>query len=523
MNEPTPTSGKAPPGLTGPEVLRLWKWPVLAVALGWVLFVVLLRIRWSAGEEFYYGWAVVPLAGYLALERWADRPDPTARGGGARWLAVGFAVLGALAIGVAGVLLAPNPLWTMPAWLAGGGAAALTLGLAGAAGGRQWAMWFVASVLVALAGLPWPAAVQVPLVALLQRGTATIAAEWVSAFGHPAISSGSTIQVGEGVVGIDEACSGLRALQAVVMLALFFGELLRLTLPRRIALLFGGIGVALAANTLRAVFLTWQMAGGGAAQVAAWHDRAGTIELFTGLIGVALLAWRLGATAKRETRVAFVTVPTRAVERSAVVAIWLLGVGVIFTAWWYRPSAASGGGIWQLTRPAPEWTEYMLPANAATELRCASSEGWQVRQEAGRDWVALRLHWGGDPEVRYTPGNHSPEICLPAVGVQLERELGIVRAEVAGRTWVLRAIRFKSQGRAMHVFTGLWDGVRAEALTPAESVAADFDVERWLLVRERRRDLDLDQLTVAVVGCTTDDEAVSRLRALLPRLLIRKN
>jgi hypothetical protein len=42
--------------------------------------------------------------------------------------------------------------------------------------------------------------------------------------GIPAMAHGNVIEVATGMVGIDEACSGIRSFQSSLMISLFFGE-----------------------------------------------------------------------------------------------------------------------------------------------------------------------------------------------------------------------------------------------------------------------------------------------------------
>src|SRR5258708_3331714 len=59
------------------------------------------------------------------------------------------------------------------------------------------------------------------------------AAETLARLGLPSVLHGNIIEVSRGMVGIDDACSGIRSFQATLMIALFFGELYSLRLARR--------------------------------------------------------------------------------------------------------------------------------------------------------------------------------------------------------------------------------------------------------------------------------------------------
>ena len=104
---------------------------------------------------------------------------------------------------------------------------------------------------------------------------ASIATETLSLFGIPAEVQGNLIHINGGVVGVNEACSGVRSLQTSIMIGLLFGELNRLRLGRRVGLLIAAIVIAFIANCGRAFFLVWIAANRGVADVEHWHDIAG--------------------------------------------------------------------------------------------------------------------------------------------------------------------------------------------------------------------------------------------------------
>ena len=71
---------------------------------------------------------------------------------------------------------------------------------------------------------------------------ADVAAETAMLLGIPAQVEGNLIRVSTGLVGVNEACSGIRSLQTSLMIGLLFGELKRLSVLRRVALVIGAVG-----------------------------------------------------------------------------------------------------------------------------------------------------------------------------------------------------------------------------------------------------------------------------------------
>jgi len=71
-----------------------------------------------------------------------------------------------------------------------------------------------------------------------------------------------------GVLGVEEACSGVRSLQSGMMVSLFFGEILRLVPGRRMLLVGAAFGAALAGNVIRSSFLAAMASRQGIAEVS---------------------------------------------------------------------------------------------------------------------------------------------------------------------------------------------------------------------------------------------------------------
>src|SRR5436305_14851729 len=122
------------------------------------------------------------------------------------------------------------------------------------------------------------------------RAVAGVAAETVTLFGIPTQLEGNLIRVSSGLVGVNEACSGVRSLQTALMIGLLFGELKRLSIPRRFVLVAGAIAIALAANFCRAVFLVWIAATKNISEVNRWHGFAGYAIVGLVFVGTLVLA-----------------------------------------------------------------------------------------------------------------------------------------------------------------------------------------------------------------------------------------
>lgn len=94
------------------------------------------------------------------------------------------------------------------------------------------------------------------------------------------------------MVGVEEACSGVRGLQTSLMVSLVLGELGRFSVSRRFILVLAGAFVAILLNLLRAIVLSGLAATQGVTAVDEWHDTVGFIE-FGGILAAMMVAYWL--------------------------------------------------------------------------------------------------------------------------------------------------------------------------------------------------------------------------------------
>src|SRR4051795_4866467 len=125
------------------------------------------------------------------------------------------------------------------------------------AGGAKWLRHFAFPILFFLVAVPWPTGLEQIVIQGLMRIDALINVEFLTAIGIPAVQMGNVIEVGSGYVGIDEACTGIRSLQATFMVSLFLGEFYGFTVGRRIILVIAGAILAFFCNLVRTFLLVY--------------------------------------------------------------------------------------------------------------------------------------------------------------------------------------------------------------------------------------------------------------------------
>jgi exosortase len=431
----------------------------------WLILWRQLSGEWSVNDQYSYGWFVPFFAALLFWLRWEDRPKAVQLGArslelgdqrseisghrlvvGGRWSVVGIAILALLLLFPVRLFEIANPDWRPLSWLHAICVVTITLIFLWSVGGVPWLRHFAFPVLFTLVAVPWISLIEMPIIEGLMRIIAAVATETANLLGIPAQVQGNLIQVRTGLIGVNEACSGVGSLQTSLMIGLLFGELKRLSIFRRVALVAGAIAIALIANFSRAVFLVWLGAGEGISAINRWHDVAGYAIVAAVFLGTMLLATLLGRnssrlsvngyqTTKNKEQITDNATATRglwpALLFSAVV--WLVAVEFA-AAGWYRAHEKNliGAQRWNLQLPqsAAAFREIAIDPEIKGALRFDYGREATWREPGGPD--------GGDLTCllfffRWQPGTstilraraHRPDICLPSAGWRQVADNGI--------------------------------------------------------------------------------------------------
>ncbi len=522
-----------------------WRWIWLLVAVGGAVVALLpLAKAWDLAPDLGHGWAAPLLMAYLWWERWPERPVFTwshAPGGWVRW-GLGAALL---AEAVALLFLGPFPLWALPLLahlLIGVGA---TLLVFYAAAGWRGVRWVGGPMLLLLAAVPWPSTIQTVAIMPLREGIAALVAEVSNLVGRPALASGTSLQLGGGWVGVDEACGGIRSLQAAVLAALFLGEWLRLRWSRRLALLALALLAALLGNLGRVLTLAWA-ATRGPDFLDTVHDPAGWVALCFTLALVAMMAqlWRPrtkkaergqvvagggGETAAMRGQpghelTAANAVNGRAWRRLSVMLVVGLAVVVATVEWWYRAE----GRLVRDSGPAhARWT-VGLPLNAwsykAQELTDSAREMLRPDAYAGGTWLigddpvwVYYVEWREGQFARTIPFQHNPTVCLPYAGCELEESCGTMTVTWRGLELPFEVYRFRRADESMLVAFVVWDPSRSERMQQVAYQGWWRNLRsRWEEVSAGRRHQPGQLLSFAVFG----DWDLPRLQTEIHRVLV---
>jgi exosortase len=499
-----------------------WLVAIVLFGLLWLELINQLKAEWWLNPQYNYGLIVPLLALYLFWKRWRNRPAP------APPPATGFPIVLILFCATLFLLIRflaeANPDWRLLSWLLGLAVVTISLSFLYLTGGRAWLRHFAFPVLFFLVSVPWPVRIEQVIIQDLMRAVTALNVIFLQLAGVPALQHGNVIEVGSGFIGIEEACSGVRSLQATLMISIFLGELYFFNAIRRIALVIIGAALAFVCNVVRTAILVWIGASRGTTGIEAWHDPAGLTILIVCLFGlwlVSLVMLRGGNRPQIPPPPSTQNVPARLSSSLLIgLGMWLLLVEVSVQIW-YRAHQIAASSRWAVHWPESENNYKPVPIAPEAESLLHVNEGGGAAWEGddGHRWIMYFFKWlPGRTAARFVKV-HRPDICLPASGRTMERNNGLRMIAVNGLNMPIRSYRFDDRGSPLHVFYCYWD-----ARSSYESVAA-AEAEDWSArgriraALQGRREIGAQILEIIVWGYQDDDEANAALARELGRLV----
>ena len=546
---------------------------VAALAFVWWRLVDHLRLEWTLNPQYAYGWSVPLLCLYLAWERLRQRTSadsiPESNQENEERLAAWTRnlVVGGLALLwlVVRLVQEANPEWRLVSWALAVVVLGLTLILLNALrrlgiGPRIPELVFPLTFI--LLAVPWPSAIEEPLIQGLTRATAALTSEVLNLTGTPAVQRGNLVEVAPGIVGIEDGCSGIRSLQAALMVSVFFGGLYRLRLGRRLGLILAGFILAFGFNVARTTVLAFVLATRGTVASNAWHD---PLSLFLPLAcfgSLALLALRERKKGKDPNQsrsrdpvmkesdskpnaqawLQFLIEPPRQVGRRSgfsakaptltwgimrnsgwiapALVLWLGLVEVAAQAWYRLHEARLPPPVtWGLVLPSQAGRlEERLPSVKAKQmLRFNGGQDASWEDAAGRRWQAIFLRWDAGRIAARLVKDHTPAVCLGAAGRKLLAEPASHIVPIGGLQ--MRVYRYTASDERrgkVHIFYCVREdrGLEESRLAPDS-----FWQERLDPVLRGRRNCGQRSLELALWGIEEDEAAWAALSEQMQRIV----
>jgi exosortase len=492
-----------------------------AFALLWLEVINHLRNEWSLNAQYSYGWAVPLLAAFIFWRRWSQRPVPEPPS--SRALPITLILLCALVLFPIRFIAEANPDWRLVSWAFAVTAAVLSISFIYLRGGFGWLRQFAFPFLFFLVAVPWPVRFEQHVIQGLMRAVTAINVSILNAIGVPALQHGNVIEVTSGLIGIEEACSGVRSLQATLMISLFLGELYSFNWPRRLLLVVAGASLAFVSNVGRTAILVWIGANRGTGVLENWHDPAGLTIMLICLFGLWFIGLFLRRRSGPEAALADRSVsrpnqePTpRILGAVAGLAIWVIVIEC-GAQLWYGLHQFDPKLRWSVSWPTSqaEFKSIPIASEAAGMLRYSDGGGATWNSKEGRRWLMYFFHWLPGRTAALFVKIHRPEKCLPAAGLTLQRDNGIGLIRVNGVNLPIRSYVFDDAGATLHVYYCYWDA-RSSYQTVAAAEEEDWSPGGRVRAALRgRREVGAQMIELAVWGYEDDTSALEALRKQL--------
>jgi exosortase/archaeosortase family protein len=513
-----------------------------------------LRIPWTIHSQYAYGWAVPFLCLYLIWLRLK----------GAKHWAVGRVPPRAVPFSLFYLLFAPcallyapirllqqaNPGWSLVSWPLALVVIALTFlfihcgitdygfRIAHQPDRLPASIFYLRNLAFPLGfflvAVPWPNILESQVIQGLTRLNTALSIEILGWLGVPAMQHGNLIELATGTVGIDEACSGIRSLQATLMISLFLGELYRLTALRRVILCLSGFGIAMVCNLARMVLLTWVASRRGVEAIAGWHDPAGV----TILVGCFMGLWAIGVWMKKRgtpdvgvvfggqlktssdtqaprakteddrtkspdgARASSASIPSGgespksdsirplcffsaqnparlpssplSLRRlSFVLAVWVIFVEIGIAAWYCHLEAnLPAQAAWHVAWPETKagFREVLIKPVATQMLRYDEARQGQWMEADGTRWQLSWFHWKAGQIAGYLAKTHNPLVCMPAAGFEVVSLSPAQFADLHGLRMPFRIYRFRQDENSVYVLYSRWEDRAVEQSFASEGV-----------------------------------------------------
>ena len=510
----------------GPPPSHGWAGILPLVVLAWYQVAHHLQGEWSYNPQYSYGWSVPLLVGFLLWRRWLIRPDPERPT--ARWWPILGSIFAVICLAVFRFLSDANPDWRLLSWSGSLCAVLLSLCLIYLTGGKPWLRHFAFPFLFFLVAVPWPVRIEQEIIQQLMQAVTALNVFGLHLAGVPALQHGNVIELGSGLIGIEEACSGVRSLQATLMISLFLGELYSFPISARALLVAAGAVLAFICNLFRTAFLVYIGMAKGSSALHAWHDPAGLTILLCCLFGL----WGLSLIMRKRISLTELepAATLRPVEfsfsRYALVALaaFLVASEIGVRAWydWHQRQALDAHWTVQWPNENPGYTDVPISTEAQELLQYNEGGGATWAGPDGHHWLLYHFRWLPGRTAALFVKIHRPDVCLPASGMTMVHDDGIHSfATDDGINLPIRSYRFENGATPLHVLYCYWDA-RSSYKNVQSAVEEDWSPRARVRAALRgQRERGAQMLELAVWGYDSDQEAHEALQTQLREIIKR--
>jgi exosortase len=267
---------------------------VLAGAVVWMYGGILssLARQWASDDNYSHGFFVVPLALYFAWERraalWAAPAAPSVAG-----LVLLLLSLGVLLAGILGAEL----------FLTRVSLIGVVSGIVLYVWGRHHFRILLFPLAFLLFMIPLPAIIFNQIAFPLQLLASRAGEMVIGLAGIPVVREGNVLQLPSQTLEVAEACSGIRSLVSLIMLAIVLGHFTERRIGRRFVIALAAVPIAIVANAARVAGtgLASELVSPAAAE-GFLHTFSGWLLFVVAFIGLAAVQRMLASSPARSSQ-----------------------------------------------------------------------------------------------------------------------------------------------------------------------------------------------------------------------------
>lgn len=489
----------------------------LLLGLIWGDLFLTLSLEWSLNEQYQYGYLVPLIGAYLIYLRWQDKP--TTEFARFKNLTTCLLFIAIACLYPTKVILESNPDWRLMHWTQSLIVYTTTLVILYHWGGLPWLKHFSLPFAILLFSVPWPTQFEQPLIQGLMCMVAIITVDTFKLVGIHALQKGNIIMLSNGLVGVEEACSGVRSFQSTLMLGYFLGELFRFKTNWRLSLRGIGAATSVLLNIVRTLALTYATHIIGPRFMEHWHDPVGYLVSLAAFGILLVLAYFVNNRNRHEKRLKKDKYNYPYInwwEGKYIGAALTLIIGsFVFVEAWYRlreaekPSRVIATIDWKQAAPDVKYDN--IPGRIRSILRF--TEGGKAHWTIGQreNWIAYYFSWD-EGSISSFSDVHRPEVCLPAAGYT-----GITRTDdfkwsKEGLELILNTYILQDNGFPVYVFFSVWNDYPGETIPTARS-----KWERIQNTLNAKRISGRRSLEIIITGLDYEEEARRQVLAYLDR------
>jgi exosortase len=509
-------------------------WIVVILPFAWLWFHLIdnLSLQWDTDPQWSYGLVVPLLTAGLLIRRWRHYSGVPLQSNGLTKspLLIGIVLLLALFYLPTRLIEEATSVWRPIGWLLAVETIGLTLYGIYLLKGWEAVKRYMFPICFFLTAVPWPTLFETPIIQNLSRANAAMVVNVLGIIGIPAIQHGNIIEISTGMVGINDACSGIRSLHSCLMISLFMGEFYFMNWTRRILLVPAAFILAMMFNVCRTSLLTYWAAKKGIDAISQIHDEAGmtillacTATLWGVSYLISLLPSRSPVVAKDKADVTENknTGQHLAAFKSFAIGliIWIVAAEVGIELWYsIREAAIKPGPKWSVVFPANNPTYKLLPLTPDERelLRYDYGESGQWEEPDGTVWQAFYFEWKPGRVAGYLAKRHTPDICLPAIGLKMVSGPTLMMMNVDGIDLPMRYYLFSGPDGPMQVFQCHWEpGMSKDDAYANESSRLNLIRSVWTTRGNKGQKV----IEIVITGCNDPEAAREALVQQLQKLI----